>query len=99
MRDGQRPSTLDASRNFKLWTLNFRLMLDSPFLARTAAVVGYGRYVFDGGDFQPDCLQGANSRFPARAGTFHADFDLAHTVGHGLAGGIPRHLRRPVCPV
>src|SRR5688572_16151454 len=44
--------------------------------------------IFDGGDFQPDTLKGADGGFAAGAGTLHADFDFAHTVGHCLAGGI-----------
>src|SRR5688500_1031856 len=50
--------------------------------------------ILDGGDLEADSLQRANGGFPAGAWSFDADFDFAHAVGHGLAGGVLSDLLR-----
>ena len=52
----------------------------------------HGGHVFDERDFQANGLQRANGRFPAGPWPLDPHLNLFHTVGHGLAGGILRHL-------
>ena len=53
-------------------------------------------HVLDGGDFEADRLERADGGFAAGAGTFDANFDFAHAVRHGLAGGVLGDLLRGV---
>src|SRR5207302_10787067 len=71
--------------------------LDAAFFAWATAVVGNGCAVLDDADFQANRLESANGRFAARSGTFHAHFDFAHAMGHGLARRVLSDLLRSEC--
>src|SRR5512137_915902 len=62
--------------------------LDTALLAGTAAIVRDGRNILNGGDFQADGLEGADSRLATGARALHSDLDFAHTVRHCLARGV-----------
>src|SRR6266542_4899079 len=66
--------------------------LHAALFARATPVMRHGGHILNHADLQTDGLESADGRFAAGAGAFDADFDFAHAVGHGLAGGILRDL-------
>src|SRR3989449_11267020 len=66
--------------------------LNAAFFSGSAAVVGGRGDVADEADLEADGLERADGRFAPGARALDADLNLFHAVGHGLAGGILRHL-------
>ena len=90
----------DTFRHFKIFQIHGKTPLNSgedlsenqrlhaAALARTAAVVGNGRGVADGGDSHTGGLKSAHCRFTSGAGAADFDFHFAHAVLHSDGGGF-----------
>src|SRR6476646_12178398 len=67
--------------------------LDAPPLLRSAAIVGLGRDVLDGGDVETGRLQRADRRLTTGPCPLGEDLDLLETVFHALlCGSVGGHL-------
>jgi hypothetical protein len=68
-------------------TEGVRLSDATPF-GRSATIVWDRRHIPNRSDRKPYCLQGAQSRFTARARPLDLDLESAHAMFHGLTTGI-----------
>ena len=68
--------------------LNAGVQLNASGFLGTATVMRNGSHILDSCHFNAESLNGTNRRFATGTRTFHTDFSLLETVGHGLATSV-----------